>query len=404
MRVKVYSKLVPVILAIFATMQFSFAVIDSPEALENARKSALDLIQDGKRLEAARLLLDSLSALPKDRADLALPAIGAVQLLMFTNEYLMTDEERQTLYTGSLDEKDNEMHRLLATLMRYMDDAGISQEEANKCALDLQGLVYCNNLPVRIGAQFTMSSPYYFYDTGLARQARDRIAKEFPDTLLAKEAQRLPLYYARTGGAKGLKEALERTRDDGTLRPDTMKTRSDPVGAAIYAAVKNTKPELADATCVASLAATARNATDWPEEYAALNIVEGFHGGPNATQVRAAATGAIERNHDPRCVFRARVIRMSIARNQDDTETVLADIDFLLSLDDIPWVPERNNYEELMNSTQQSAAYLVEKGQITEARTLLERLASRFPDTLLSSKLAEKLEAISKTAVSSEGN
>ena len=75
----------------------AFAVIDSPEALDSIRQDATQLIQDGKRLEAARLLLNSLGALPKDRADLALPAIGAVRLLMFTNEYLMTDEERQAL-------------------------------------------------------------------------------------------------------------------------------------------------------------------------------------------------------------------------------------------------------------------------------------------------------------------
>ena len=381
----------------------ALAGVDSPEALEANHRRALQLIQAGDRLGAARLLLDSLSALPRDRADLALPAVGAVQLLTFTHEYLMTDEERQALYSGSLDEEHNEMHRFLATLMRYMDDSGISQEEADECARDLQGLTWCDHLPVRIGALFTMSSPYYFYDTGLARQARDQIAREFPGTYLAEEAQRLPLYYARTGGARGLKAVLERTNEDGSPRADTTKTRADRVGNAIHDAVKDIAPELRDEACVASLAATARNAQDWAEEYAALNIAEGFHGGPYAAEVRGAATDSIERNRDPRCAFRARVIRMSIARAQGDTEAVLGDARALLELENIPLIPERNNYEELMNSIQQSADYLADRQLLDDARGILDLLAGRLPNTTLAAKLGAKSAAMADGGEKSEG-
>lgn len=142
---------------------------DSPEAMESAAATAMQLVQAGRHVDAAALLLNTLSAIPPDRADLAPAALGCVQLLMFTNEYLMRSAERQALYAGSLDEKNNEMHRFMATLMRYMDDAGISQEEADNCARDLQSLTWCRNLPVRIGALFTMSSPYYFYDTPPSR-------------------------------------------------------------------------------------------------------------------------------------------------------------------------------------------------------------------------------------------
>ena len=381
----------------------AFADIDSPEVLDGTRQDAMQLIQNGDRLNAARLLLDTLSALPKDNADLALPAVGAVQLLMFTNEYLMTDEERQALYSGSLDEKNNEMHRFLATLMRYMDDSGISQDEADKCAFDLQGLTFCSHLPVRIGALYTMSSPYYFKDTGLARQAREQIAREFPGSYWAIEAQRLPLYYARTGGAAALKEVLERTTDDGRPRPDVIAMRADRVGGAIYNAVKSAAPELGDARCVASLASVARNAADWADEYAALNIAEGFHNSASGPQVYAIATDTIERNRDPRCTFRARVIRMSVARNEGETLTVLEDADALLNTEDIPLVPERNNYEELKNSIQQSADYLVEKDRLDDAQQLLQRLADRFPNTALASKLAETMAAVAHSETVKEG-
>lgn len=117
----------------------ALAGVDSPEALEANHRRALQLIQAGDRLGAARLLLDSLSALPRDRADLALPAVGAVQLLTFTHEYLMTDEERQALYSGSLDEEHNEMHRFLATLMRYVE----SKHAISCCFLCLGRCAIC---------------------------------------------------------------------------------------------------------------------------------------------------------------------------------------------------------------------------------------------------------------------
>ena len=194
----------------------------------------------------------------------------------------------------------------------------------------------------------------------------------------------------------GLKEVLERTKDDGSPRPDTIKTRTDPVGAAIYDAVKNATPELADATCIAGLAMVARNTSDWAEEYAALNIAEGFHRGSNAAQVMSMANEVIERNRDPRCTFRARVIRMSIARTQSDTDILLTDADGLLDLEDIPWVPERNNYEELKNSIQQTADYLANSGRAAVARRQLEKLAGRFPHTVLATNLQQKAATISR--------
>lgn len=371
----------------------------SPESFDSAQTTAMQLVQAGRHVDAAALLLNALSAIPPDCADLAPAALGCGQLLLFTNEYLMTDAERQALYAGALDEKNNEMHRFMATLMRYMDDAGISQEEADACARDLQGLTWCRNLPVRIGALFVMSSPYYFKDTPLARQARNQIAAEFPGTYLAREAQRLPLYYARTGGAAALKEVLERTSDDGTLRPDTARTRADRVGGAVYDAIKEAAPEASDAACVAGLASAARDARDWAEEYAALTIAEGFHGGPCGPRVRAMAEESIERDRDPRCTFRARVIRMSVARIQGDTGAVLEDADALLQTDPLPLVIERSNYEELKNSIQQTAEFLIESGQAGSAIDLLERLATRFPNTVLAYKLGVRVAEIEGTAV-----
>ena len=373
------------------------AEVKAPEDLDAVRWEAMNLVQAGQRTEAAVLLLDTLRSLPADRADLAFPAVGAVQLLTFINEYLMTQEECEALYALHLDEKRSPMEKFLATLFRYMDDAGLSQEEVNQCARDLLRLTQCDHLPVRLGALFTMSSPYYFYDTTAGQRARDFIILEFPGEYLAQEAQRLNLYYARTGKAEGLREALERTTDAGELRAHSLRMREDPVGGAIQAALESAASAEQDAACVTALAQAAAQAPGWAEEYAALNILEGFHGGPLAAKVRGAATAAIARNRDSRAVFRARVIRMSIARNQGDAETLLEDAHALLDTDPIPVVPERNMYEELKNSIQQAADRLAELGRPADAIALLDALSARFPESLLAQRLTEKTAALSES-------
>jgi hypothetical protein len=349
----------------------------------------MELIQSGQRLEAAQLLLETLGTIPPDRADLAYPAIGCFQLLAFTNEYLMSEEECIALYDQSLHEDTNDMHRLIALLMRYMDDAGMTQEQANECSRELLKLTQSEHQAVRLGALFTRSSPYYYYDTKLGQRARDDIVKEFPNTYLAREAQRLNFYTARKGGAASLRETLELKDDEGRLRAHTFRMRADPVGSALYQAVL--APGDADAACVAGLAAAAEQAESWEYEFAALNILDGFSETSYAAQVRDAATQAISRDRDARCTFRALTLRMSAARTLGDVDGLIADANALLNIAAIPTVPERNNYEEFRNHIQHAAEFLATNGRIDTACELLERLAGRFPNTLLASKVSARV-------------
>jgi hypothetical protein len=372
--------------------------VDSPETLDNVRQDAMALIQSGQRLEAAQLLLETLGSIPRDRADLAYPSLGCVQLLLFNNEYLMAEEECIALYDQSLHEDTNEMHKLLAVLMRYMDDAGMTQEQAGECSIDLHKLTRCDHLAVRLGALFVMSSPYYFYDTTSAQWARDQIVKEFSGTHLAAEAQRLDLYRARTSGAAGLEEALNRPDYDGALRAHSVRMQADPVGHAISQAVARKIPNEKDAACVGALASLAQNSADWSEQYAALNILEGYHGTPFAPQVGEAAAQCIGSNTDPRSTFRARVIRMSVSRHLNDVDTLLEDAYAILAMEPIPVVPERNNYEELRNSVRDAATFLAEQGLLEPAQDLLTQLAARFPNTLLSAQMNEIVATLVPTS------
>jgi hypothetical protein len=363
--------------------------VGSPETLDSIRQDAMGLIQSGQRLEAAQLLLESLGSLPPDRADLAYPAIGCFQLLAFTNEYLMSEEECIALYDQSLHEDTNDMHRLIAILMRYMDDAGMTQEQANECSRELLKLTQSEHQAVRLGALFTRSSPYYYYDTKLGQRARDDIVKVFPNTYLAREAQRLNFYTARKGGAASLRETLELKDDEGRLRAHTFRMRADPVGSALYQAVQT--PGDADATCVTALASVAEQAESWEYEYAALTVLDGFSETGYAAQVRDAATQAINRDRDARCTFRALTLRMSAARTLGDVDSLIADANALLNIGVIPTVPERNNYEEFRNHIQHAAEFLAANGRIDTACDLLRRMAGRFPDTLLASKVANRI-------------
>ena len=338
--------------------------------LEGARQ---DLAAHPERTTARRgaAIVDTLSALPGSGRPRP-SAVNAVQLLMFTNEYLMTDAERQALYSGSLDEKNSEMHRFMATLMRYMDDAGITQEESTNCARDLQGLTWCDHLPVRIGALFTMSSPYYFYDTGLARQARDQIAAEFPGTFLAQEAQRLPLYYARTHGAAGLKEAFERTDERGNARPDsTRRPRRD--SHLRRSQKRNTR--------TGRRPASYRLHRPQRQGLAGVRRVEHRHGTARAPQVRVMAEEPSSRT---RCVSRPRY-HMSVARNRGHRHRP-HDADALLNLDDIPWCPNATTTELKNSSTERRLPR--ERPNLTPPQPT-RTIDARF-NTTLAAKLAER--------------
>lgn len=370
---------------------------DSPQALDGARRSALDQIEAGERLDAVLDLLAALRAIPPDRPDLAAPALGLVQLLLFTNEYLMTNEECRDLYTGKFDEKNQPMDRFLVTLMRMTDDTGLQQKEVDECGRNLFELSWGEHKPVRMGALFIMSDPYYYWDTEVGHEARERFIKEFPDEYLAQEAQRLPLYMKRKDGVAGFRDVLDRKDSEGKMRPLGQRLREDVVGRAVQESTSAGTPAEAAPACVARLRQLAAGAGPWAQRYAAVNVIEGFHESEHAPSVRKAAEETLANCEDPRVRFRARVLRMSIARNQGDVPAIIEDAQALLDTDDIPVVPDRNMYEELRNSVLQGSDKLSELGQSARALQLLERLAARFPNTLLANKLQEKIVPLRAT-------
>ncbi len=372
----------------------SWSASDSPQALDEARRSALDRIEAGQRLDAVLDLLAALRAIPPDRPDLAAPALGLVQLLLFTNEYLMTNEECRTLYAGKLDEKNRPMDRFLVTLMRMTDDTGLQQKEVDECGRNLFELSWGDHKPVRMGALFIMSDPYYYWDTEIGHEARERFIKEFPSEYLAQEAQRLPLYMKRKEGVAGFREVLDRKDNDGNLRPLGQRLRQDTVGRAIHESTNAGKPGDAVPACMARLHQLAAGAGPWAERYAALSLIEAFQDPEHAPAVRKAAEGALANCDDPRVRFRAHLIRMSVARNQGDPAAIIEDAQALLDTEDIPAVPDRIMYEEFKNSIQQGSDKLAELGQPAKALQLVERLAARFPNTLLATKLQEKIDPL----------
>jgi hypothetical protein len=380
--------------------QMAWAASDSPESLDGARREAMALIGSGHRLEAADLLLRSLREIPPDRPDLSMSAVGVVQALLFDTEYLMQSGERKAFFTQSLDETSHPMDLLLATLMRYSDDAGITVDEAERCVQDLYKLTRGDNQVVRLGALFTMSSPYFLYDTGWAQTARDRIVKEFPDSELALEAQRLPLYRAEQLGPDGLDLIFNAADQKDELRAHSERLREDAIGAVVYGNLEARSGRRDDAALAETLAVAAANAPGWMEQYAALSILADLDTDVAGARVRAAASATIARNTDPRVAFRARTLRLILARKSGDTVALLEDTGALLDLGDLPLVPERNNYEELMHHTRQSAERLAELGKAEDARALLRRLADRFPGSALAGTVDEQIGSIAENSAS----
>lgn len=378
--------------------QAAWAASDSPESIDGSRGEAIAMISSGQRLAAADLLLNTLRAIPPDRPDLAPAAVGAVQVLLFDTEYLMQAGERKTFFTESLDETGHPMDLLLATLMRYSDDAGITVSEAERCVQDLYQLTRGENRVVRLGALFTMSNPYYLYDTGWARTARDRIVKEFPNSELALEAQRLPLYRAEQFGSDGLERIFNATDQKGELRAHSKRLRVDPVGAVVYGNLETRSGPHDDASLAETLAGAAEDAPGWMEQYAALSILADLDTDLAGARMREAAAAAIARNSDSRVTFRARTLRLMLARKTGDTGALIKDTEALLDFRELPIVLERNNYEEMMRTVRQSAERLAELGEAEAARALLRCLADRFPGSALAGGVEAMIGSIVQNA------
>jgi hypothetical protein len=403
MRISNWKCFAVVALGLLGAGQAAWAASNSPESLDEARLDAVALIGTGQRLEAANLLLRSLREIPPERPDLALGAVGVVQALLFDTEYLMQPGERKVFFTQSLDETGHPMDLLLATLMRYSDDAGITVDEAERCVQDLYRLTRSENRVVRLGALFTMSSPYFLYDTGWAQTARDRIVKEFPGTELALEAQRLPLYRAEQFGPDGLDLIFNAANQKDELRAHSQRLREDAIGAAVYSNLEARGGARDDVALANTLAAAAASAPGWMEQYAALSILADLDPDTAGARVREAASSAIARNTDSRVAFRARTLRLLLARKSGDAATLLEDTGALLDLGDLPLVPERNNYEELMHHVRQSAARLAELGKGEEAQALLRRLADRAPGSALAGEVEETINSIAEPGAGDAG-
>jgi hypothetical protein len=101
--------------------------------------------------------------------------------------------------------------------------------------------------------------------------------------------------------------------------------------------------------------------------------------------------------------FRARTLRLLLARKSGDAATLLEDTGALLDLGDLPLVPERNNYEELMHHVRQSAARLAELGKGEEAQALLRRLADRAPGSALAGEVEETINSIAEPGAGDAG-
>lgn len=373
-----------------AGSSFTFVYSD----VNAARQDAISLIERGQRIEAGALLLENLRAIPRSNPDAAMSALGDLQLLMFLNENLLHEDEAAALYSQPLDEIGNEMDRLIAVNMRYGEDSAMTQDEANKNGIDATQLAKCQHLPVRLNALFIMSSPYYFADTPGAQKAVDQILKDFPDHFLAKEAQRLALYSAGKNGAAGLLETLERETAKGGLREHSLRMQEDSTGQVIYSSVAYASHSDADASCASAISQAAATAASSEEEYAALNILQGFGEGPAAPQAAEAATAAIQRNHDPLVVFRANILRVKSGCALGDEAVVTAGAEALLQWNEIPVAPDRNNYEEFRKCLQEAADFFLERGKNEQARALLTGLADRFPGSKLSERLEKQARAV----------
>ena len=170
--------LVMLLLGQAAVMSPAFCELN-PSQMAQDRIDAEQLLGHGQMEEAATLLLTELRSLPNDKLELIDYAVGNSQLLMFTVEYLMDNTMWQSFRANFMHPDEQPMDALVANVFDVLNDVPLSVLEMTKIALNFESFGRSEHPFVRVSALCFMASPYYFYDTPVAAEARRRLAEEY---------------------------------------------------------------------------------------------------------------------------------------------------------------------------------------------------------------------------------
>jgi hypothetical protein len=375
---------------------------DEFDYIVQQRLAAHDRIMAGELQEGATDLIASLRALPLDKPRAADAALGSMQLMLFTVEYLMDAATWSHFASQVLDPTQHPIDDYLHFLFQINDDRGITQETMNEVVRKLYEFSYSDHTFVKIGALAIMSDPYYFRDSKLGQDALDRLTTEFPNLAITEEALRQALYVYREDESM-LAEELEEsniphkslsTREESPARAFQA---ADPLIARMRSTIDLLQTSETQGETLSAMCRDAHADSDWRMRYGLLHMAEPYGKKGQRFLVKETCQILAQRTDSTPDVTRAQCLLVQMAQEDGDMPAAEQCIDKLLQQRRTMDVLERNLYEAVMQTVEAYAKGQAARGDTAGAVAALEKLAAKYPDSALADRCLAQVAELNAT-------
>ncbi|MBI4559763.1 MAG: hypothetical protein HY706_19405 [Candidatus Hydrogenedentes bacterium] len=370
------------------TILAQVAVTAAARDLAAERQEAYQQIQAGRVREGASSLLTSLREWPNETAAID-EAVATSYLLEFTLEYLMDDATRRAFVDEVMKAEQEPADDLILTALYLNLDTGLSEKEFSAVSQKLHVLTNSSTPWVRALSLALMASPYYYRDGNLAKNARGELMKQYPDLELTRAVLRGPLYIARK------KLASEPAAVSTAMGADTLLAarKNDPVAIAVSTTVDRLQTEKTDEGLL-TLTDTAKNAPDAHTRFGCLYMLEAFVATPRKAEVKDTASALTASSQETADATYARIQLLRIAAEDNDAPQARHWCEALLEQKELGTAYTRNLYEDLLKDVSKGAEFLIRAGDKEGAAAVLEKLAAKFPNSVVATQASERVNQL----------
>jgi hypothetical protein len=361
------------------------------------REAAYQAVEAGDSWGATATLAYSLRQIPGDDPafiDDALVDEGAAatRFAVYIMAELMDDDLRRQFRDAVLDPETYPTDELLG--LQY-DVTHAPTLEATYGIIDrFWALANGSNPAARVASLALLAAPYSFELWPHRAYARQMLVREYPDLDITRTVLQSSLSGCKNKGAN-IAEAMDDVINKELTTPEEQQIlHDDPACSLAIAALPSLLDAGSRANGVAQLCAAITGEADWKTRFACINQAVGFRDIGYAQEVESACEALASSEPATPDVIRARCLVLGYAREAGDIEKVRYWGEQLLAQDRIVDTIDRTLHEEVGNAIQFYADFLEKNGLKQEAASVHERLAAKFPNSVLATHCTDLATAL----------
>lgn len=358
-------------------------------ALAAEREAAYQAVESGDSWEATAILAYSLRQIPGDDPafiDDALidEGVAATRFAVYIMAELMDDDLRRQFRDTVLEPETYPTDELLG--LQY-DVTHAPSLEATYGIIDrFWALANGSNPAARVASLAILAAPYSFELWPHRASARQRLVNEYPNLDITRTILQWSLSACKNKGAKIADAMDDVINKELTTTEEQQILRDDRASSLAIAVLPALLDDGARARGVAQLCGAITDETDWKTRFACINQAVGFRDIGYAEEVESACEVLASSDPATPDIMRARCLVLGYAREAGDMEKARLWGEELLAADRIVDTLDRTLHEEVSNAIQFYADFLAKNGLKEEAASVYERLATKFPNSVLATR------------------